>query len=97
MLGVGFSSLQIPGIYIAQTHFDKHRALAQGLSSASQSFGQMIWSPLTQWLFNYCGWRGALMILAGIQLHTCICAMLIRKNPKDGRQAKIFAQNLPSH
>ena len=48
---------------------------------ASISAGILIWPPACQLLIDAYGWRGALIIMAGIQLHGIVFAMVIRPVP----------------
>ena len=50
-------------------HFDEHQALAMGICQSGGSVGGFIFNPLIQALIESYGWRGAMLIFAGILLH----------------------------
>ena len=60
-----------------QTRFESRRSLAQGFTVAGQSLGTFAWSPLAVWLFQLYGWRGAFLIIGGLQLNGVVLAMLL--------------------
>ena len=59
-------------------YFDKRKALAMGLYFTGQSISLFLWPPIVSVLFNYYGWRGTFMILAGFMLHGCLVGALMR-------------------
>ena len=76
-IGLGLSCYHIGAAYAVQVYFTSKRSLAQGIVMAGQSLGSFTWAPLSMWLFSQYGWRGALMIIGGIQLHGVVLAILL--------------------
>lgn len=59
-------------------YFEKKRPLANALSSAGECIFTFVLTPLFQLLIDSYSWRGALLILGALQLHLCVCGMLLR-------------------
>lgn len=59
-------------------YFERRRPLANALSSAGECIFTFILTPLFQLLIDSYSWRGALLILGGLQLNLCVCGMLLR-------------------
>lgn len=59
-------------------YFDKRRPMANALASAGECILTFVLTPLFQLLIDSYSWRGALLILGGLQLHLCVCGMLLR-------------------
>ena len=59
------------------------RGIAYGLGTASGSFGQFLFSPLSVGLIDTMGWRGALMVFAGMLLLAIPLALAL-KTDTDG-------------
>ncbi|MDH3664015.1 MAG: MFS transporter [Alphaproteobacteria bacterium] len=63
-LGVAFTAFSIAMAAMARVAGPARRSLALGLGTAAGSFGQVLFSPLTQaWIQSF-GWHDALLILA---------------------------------
>lgn len=52
--------------------------MANALSSAGECIFTFVLTPLFQLLIDSYSWRGALLILGALQLHLCVCGMLLR-------------------
>lgn len=63
-LGVAFTAFSIAMAAMARVVGPERRSLALGLGTAAGSFGQVLFSPLTQSWINAFGWHDALLILA---------------------------------
>ncbi len=59
-------------------YFDKFYDLANGIAHTGISTGLMLLPPLTQYLLDTYGWRGAFLILGGLNLNLIVCGMLLR-------------------
>lgn len=59
-------------------YFEKKRPLANALSSAGECIFTFVLTPLFQLLIDSYSWRGGLLILGALQLHLCVCGMLLR-------------------
>ena len=76
--GFGLSLPNIACFTSICEYFDKKKSLALALYMTGISVGLFAWPPLATLLFNYYGWRGGFIILAGFQLQGCICGTLMR-------------------
>lgn len=52
--------------------------MANALASAGECILTFIFTPLFQLFIDSYSWRGALLILGGLQLNLCVCGMLLR-------------------
>ncbi|XP_054736636.1 uncharacterized protein LOC129243561 [Anastrepha obliqua] len=73
-LGIGY----VTAVVSIAFWFDKKRTFATGIGASGTGIGTFLYAPLTQWLIDYYGWRGATLILAGTMLNTCVCGALMR-------------------
>ncbi|XP_027654851.1 monocarboxylate transporter 13-like [Falco rusticolus] len=76
--GLGISFSWTPAISIVSHYFSKKRALANAIASAGESAFAFTFGPFFQWLISQYGWKGALLIIGGIQLNICVCGALMR-------------------
>jgi MFS family permease len=66
-LAIGACSVgNIPANTAVARWFVRRRGTALGLSTAGISFGGIVFAPLTQWLIDHVGWRGAYQALAAL-------------------------------
>lgn len=64
-------------------YFEKWRAFATGFSSCGSGVGTFVFAPLSSYLIEKFGWRGALLLLAGVILQGCVIGMTFRSVPDD--------------
>lgn len=76
--GLGISFSWTPAISIVSHYFSKRRALANAIASAGECAFAFPFGPFFQWLISQYGWKGALLIIGGIQLNICVCGVLMR-------------------
>ncbi|NXK34056.1 MOT2 protein, partial [Piprites chloris] len=76
--GLGISFSWTPAISIVSHYFSKKRALANAIASAGECVFAFTFGPFFQWLISQYGWKGALLIIGGIQLNICIGGALMR-------------------
>ncbi|NWJ12242.1 MOT2 protein, partial [Crypturellus undulatus] len=76
--GLGISFSWIPAISIVSHYFSKKRALANAIASAGECAFAFTFGPFFQWLIGQYGWKGALLIIGGLQLNICVCGALMR-------------------
>lgn len=76
--GLGISFSWTPAISIVSHYFSKKRALANAIASAGECAFAFTFGPFFQWLISQYGWKGALLIIGGIQLNICVCGTLMR-------------------
>ncbi|XP_072040510.1 monocarboxylate transporter 13-like [Amphiura filiformis] len=58
--------------------FDKYYNISIAISQAGLSLGIMIMPPMTQLLQDIYGWRGTMLLLAGLNLHRLVCGALLQ-------------------
>jgi MFS family permease len=68
-------------------YFEKKRSLATGIAVCGSGLGTFVFAPLTEYLIVEYGWRGAILIIAGIVLNCAILGALFRPVP-DVRESK---------
>ena len=86
----------LSGTVIVQQYFTKRRPLAAGIAFSGLAVGTVIVGPLIQWCINMYGWRGALLIMAGIFLNCAVCGALFRPLPEVTKLAKSNVIYIPS-
>ena len=79
----------ISGHIIVNSYFDKKRGIAQGIVSSGAGVGLFLIAPLKQYTLSEYGWRGTVLIFAGVVAHFCVCACLMR--PFDSNRNKPVA------
>ena len=70
--------MYLPSIVIVNHYFEKKRALANGIAVCGSGIGTLVFAPLGQFLVVSYGWRGSVIIVAGILLHGTIFGALLR-------------------
>ena len=78
LLGLGVGLCSSMGILITQEYFVAKRPLANGITMAGGSIGQMAVPLLIQYLLNQYGLRGALLIMSGVVLQGVVAAVLFQ-------------------
>ncbi|KAF2350732.1 Major facilitator superfamily [Trinorchestia longiramus] len=76
--GLGLAVCYVAAIVIVAFYFEKKRSLATGIAVAGSGIGTFIFAPFIQHLIENWGWRGSLIILAGVFLNMCVCGMVMR-------------------
>ncbi|XP_046815668.1 uncharacterized protein LOC124422804 [Vespa crabro] len=76
--GFGLSLCFVAAVVIVAYYFDKKRSFATGLSVCGSGIGTFIFAPVTQYLLAEYGWRGTMLILAGLFLNLAVCGCLMR-------------------
>ncbi|XP_041853144.1 monocarboxylate transporter 13 isoform X2 [Melanotaenia boesemani] len=84
--GFGYALTWTPTVTMLGMYFEKRRPVANALASSGECIVTFILTPLFQLLIDTFSWRGALLILGGLQLNLCVCGMLLRplKATRDG-------------
>ncbi|CAG9864854.1 unnamed protein product [Phyllotreta striolata] len=76
--GLGLTLCFVTAVVSIAFWFEKKRTVALGLAASGTGFGTAVYSPLATWfLFEY-GWRGTLLITAGLFANMCVCGALMR-------------------
>lgn len=81
--GLGFGLIYLPAIVSVTCWFKKKRSLATGIAVAGSGLGTFIFSPLTDYLVREYGWRGALLLIAGLVLQCTTFGALFRPVEED--------------
>uniref|UniRef100_A0A3B5LC62 Si:dkey-246g23.4 n=1 Tax=Xiphophorus couchianus TaxID=32473 RepID=A0A3B5LC62_9TELE len=83
--GFGYALTWTPAVTMLGMYFDRRRPVANALASAGECILTFSFTPLFQLLIDSFSWRGALLILGGLQLNLCVCGMLLRplRAPRD--------------
>ncbi|XP_029952810.1 monocarboxylate transporter 2 [Salarias fasciatus] len=76
--GFGYALTWTPTMTLLGLYFEKRRPVANALASSGECILTFILTPLFQLLIDSYSWRGALLILGGLQLNLCVCGMLLR-------------------
>lgn len=76
--GFGFGLIYLPAIVSVTMYFEKKRSLATGIAVCGSGFGTFIFAPIITVLLREYGWRGSLVIIAGIVLECTIFGALFR-------------------
>lgn len=77
-LGLGFGLIYLPAIVSVGYYFEDRRALATGLAVSGSGLGAFIFNPFSKYLIDEFGWRGAILIEAGLILNCVLCGALFR-------------------
>lgn len=76
--GFGYALTWTPTVAILGLYFERRRPVANAMASAGECIFTFVLTPLFQLLIDSYSWRGGLLILGGLQLHLCVCGMLLR-------------------
>lgn len=76
--GLGFGLIYLPAIVCVTTYFEKKRSLATGIAVCGSGFGTFIFAPIITILLSEYGWRGSMLIVAGIVLECIVFGALFR-------------------
>lgn len=76
--GIGFCLIYIPAVITVGFYFERWRALATGIAMCGSGVGTFIMAPLSTYLIDELGWRGALVAQAFIILFCAICGCMFR-------------------
>uniref|UniRef100_A0A672HNA8 Si:dkey-246g23.4 n=1 Tax=Salarias fasciatus TaxID=181472 RepID=A0A672HNA8_SALFA len=89
--GFGYALTWTPTMTLLGLYFEKRRPVANALASSGECILTFILTPLFQLLIDSYSWRGALLILGGLQLNLCVCGMLLRPL-EEGDHAELKAK-----
>lgn len=77
-LGFGMCLLYLPAVVMVSLYFEKKRAFATGLAVCGSGVGTFLFAPLTYYLLDIYGWKGTLLIQAGLILNCAVLGALYR-------------------
>ena len=80
-IGVAFTAFSLAMASMVRVVGIEKRSLVLGLGTAAGSFGQVLFSPLTQGLISTWGWSSALLFLAATTLILVPLAIVLPNNP----------------
>ncbi|XP_025032023.1 monocarboxylate transporter 13-like, partial [Python bivittatus] len=92
LTGIGGALIFSPSMALLARYFDRRRALANSVAFSGTGIASLAFSPLFQLLVDAYGWRGALLLVAGMAFHLVPCGALLRPLPR----AKENSQGPPS-
>ena len=78
IVGAGIGLSYVPSLVIIGTYFEKHRALANGMTFAAGSAGTFVVPPVIKYLLDTYGLDGTFYILGGMVFHVSVAGMLFR-------------------
>jgi MFS family permease len=76
--GIGFGLVYVPAVIAVGFYFERWRALATGIAVCGSGIGTFLMAPLCTLLISTYGWRGALLIQAGLILNCAVFGTLFR-------------------
>lgn len=76
--GAGFGLMYLPSIVSVTCYFEKKRAFATGIAVCGSGMGTFALAPLTEHLVEAYGWKGAMLIIAGLVLNCAVFGGLFR-------------------
>ncbi|XP_041126788.1 monocarboxylate transporter 13-like [Polyodon spathula] len=77
MLGGSFGLSLISQSMVNQ-YFNQHRAMANPIVSSGECVFSFFFTPFFQWFMNSMACKGAMVVIAGLQLNLCVCGALTR-------------------
>lgn len=93
-LGIAFSAFSLALAAMVRVVGPERRTLVLGLGTAAGSFGQVVFSPLSQGFIHAFGWSSTLMILAMIVLSLIPLALILPGSAATGKASVIVEQTL---
>lgn len=78
LVGLSIGLMNGPCLFSLGKYFDKRRSLANGINMGGVSFGGLIMGPISRYLIDTYGLKGAFLIIGAIHLHTIVAGALIR-------------------
>lgn len=76
--GIGFGLVYVPSVIAVGFYFEKKRALATGIAVCGSGIGTFVIAPLTSWLLEEYGWKGTILIHAGMILNCAVFGAMFR-------------------
>ena len=76
-LGMGFGMIYLPSVVSIMEYFSKKRALATGIAVCSSGVGTFAIAPIINTLLNAYGWRGTVLMEAGMILNVVVSSTWI--------------------
>uniref|UniRef100_A0A803JUD1 Solute carrier family 16 member 13 n=1 Tax=Xenopus tropicalis TaxID=8364 RepID=A0A803JUD1_XENTR len=87
LLSLGWAMIFSPTMAAVTCYFKRRRSLATGFVLMGVGVFSFALSPLLQYLLETYSWRGALLLLSGLALHSVPCGALLRpRNPTEPQE-----------
>ncbi|KAH9489032.1 hypothetical protein Btru_039673 [Bulinus truncatus] len=83
--GFGAGCCYLPSVSMVAMYFTTKRSIAMGISTSGLGAGAFLMAPFINWIVDYYGWRGSMIILGGISLNMCVLGALMRPLEKAPR------------
>ncbi|XP_053574427.1 monocarboxylate transporter 13 isoform X2 [Bombina bombina] len=83
--GLGWALIFSPSMAAVTQSFTHRRSLATGFVLTGVGIMSFALTPLLQYLVEIYSWRGALLLLSGITLHSVPCGALLRPHSEESR------------
>ena len=68
----------LPSMLMLNTYFEAKRGLAAGIVTSGSGLGVIVVVPVVEYLIGHYGWRGSMLMLAGMYMQICWMALLLR-------------------
>lgn len=81
--GFGVSMPYLNSVVMVAVYFDKNRGFATGISECGTGVGTFLFAPLLEMCINEYGWRGAILIFAGVISNLIVCGAIFRLHHED--------------
>ena len=75
-LGFGLTLVFTPALVVCTIYFEKRRATALSLSLSGAGFGAFCIPQIIARLLHIYGYRGAMLVMAGVILHYCVSGII---------------------
>ncbi|XP_063225635.1 monocarboxylate transporter 3 isoform X2 [Bacillus rossius redtenbacheri] len=76
--GIGFGMIYVPAVITTGFYFEKWRAIATGIAVCGSGIGTFMLAPVEGKLRDHYGWRGTILIQAGLVLNCAVFGCLFR-------------------
>ena len=83
LTGSGFGLMYMGAMVAVAENFTSRRSLALGLSLCGPAVGQIVLSPLMNWITEDYGWRTCLRVLSGLCLLSVLTGIVLVQPTKD--------------
>ncbi|KAG9467325.1 hypothetical protein GDO78_015174 [Eleutherodactylus coqui] len=81
--GLGWALIFSPSMAAVTCYFSRRRSLAAGFVLTGVGVFSFALTPLLQYLVEEYSWRGAMLLLSGVALHSVPCGALLRASSED--------------
>ncbi|KAH1016120.1 hypothetical protein HUJ04_007392 [Dendroctonus ponderosae] len=93
--GIGFCLCYVTAVVSIAFWFEKRRTLALSIAASGTGFGTVIYSPLITYLTKEYGWRGSMLIMAGLGANMIISGLLMKDPDWIKEDQRALTENVP--